>query len=148
MSIFFFDIFCGTGYCLPSAAKRTVSALWVGFPYFAVLRGSSHPADGTKGTPIPAALFYAKVLPCFPFPSSAFLTFFLHYYPGKMHLLFSYVPTPKIFLSVTPKPEFWLLYIEKYCAEFILVSSFRDSESTFVARACGCGVAVRNDSSE
>ncbi|MBR4387255.1 MAG: hypothetical protein IKP51_12125 [Treponema sp.] len=75
----FFDIFCGTGYCLPSAAKRTVSALWVGFPYFAVLRGSSHPADGTKGTPIPAALFYAKLLPWFPFPSSAFLTFFLHY---------------------------------------------------------------------
>ncbi len=28
-------------------------------------------------------------------------------------LLFSYVPPPKIFLSVTPKTDFRLLYIEK-----------------------------------
>ncbi|MBQ1644626.1 MAG: hypothetical protein II103_08870 [Treponema sp.] len=91
MSIFFFDIFCGTGYCLPSAAKRTVSALWVGFPYFAVLRGSSHPADGTKGTPIPAALFYAKLFPWFPFPSSAFLTFFCTTIIEYMHLSFAVI---------------------------------------------------------
>lgn len=72
----FFDIFCGTGYCLPSAAKRTVSALWVGFPYFAVLRGSSHPADGTKGTPIPAALFYAKLFAMVPVSIQCFLNIF------------------------------------------------------------------------
>ncbi|MBQ3648950.1 MAG: hypothetical protein II957_02000, partial [Treponema sp.] len=32
-------------------------------------------------------------------------------------------------------------------AEFISASRFKDSESTFVASACECGVAVRNDSS-
>ena len=32
----------------------------MGFPYFAVLRGSSRPSVGTKGTPIPAVLGDAK----------------------------------------------------------------------------------------
>ena len=43
----------------------------MGFPYFAVLRGSSRPSVGTKGTPIPAALGDAKVLLALPFYSLA-----------------------------------------------------------------------------
>ena len=36
--------------------KNAKEAICVGFPHFAVLRGSSRPSAGTKGAPIPAVL--------------------------------------------------------------------------------------------